>query len=139
MDEAKNPPPGVVEIKYIHSAGPGGQNVNKVATAAQLRFDPALADLSPEQLRRFRQLAAGQLTRAGLLVITARNHRTQALNKAEALARLDRLLALAKLPPPKPRKATRPGLRAVERRLAAKKIKSVHKAGRRKVGSRGDD
>lgn len=123
--------PGLMEIKFIHSSGPGGQNVNKVATAVQLRYDLSRSGLSERQRARLRALAPGQVTRDGFLLITARNHRSQGLNKAEALARLDQLLARAQAPPPRPRKATRPSLRSAEKRLAGKKRRAEHKAGRR--------
>lgn len=112
---------GLIEIKYIHSSGPGGQNVNKVATAAQLRYDLSRSPLTERQLARLKTLVPSQISRDGFLIITARSHRSQALNKAEALARLENILARATAPPPKPRKATRPTKRAVERRLTDKK------------------
>ncbi len=130
---------GPVEIHFIHSSGPGGQNVNKVATAAQLRYDLSRAPLGEAQRRRLQMLAPGYLSRDGFLVITARNHRSQALNKAEALARLADLLARAMAPPPKPRKATRPSRRAVERRLTEKKRRGQSKAGRGPVKISGED
>lgn len=118
---------GLIEIKYIHSSGPGGQNVNKVATAAQLRYDLSRAPLSESQAARLKLLVPNQISRDGFLVITARNHRSQALNKAEVLARLENILARATAPPPKPRKATRPTKRAVERRLTEKKRRGQSK------------
>ena len=127
------------EISYIHSSGPGGQNVNKVATAAQLRFDPEAAGLSPIQIARLKNLAPGRFSREGFLIINAREHRSQSLNKAEALRRLEELVAKAKAPPPKPRRATRPSLRAVEKRLEAKKLHSRHKAGRKGISKWADD
>jgi ribosome-associated protein len=130
---------GLAEIRFIHASGPGGQNVNKVATAAQLRYDLSRSPLDEAQLRRLRALAGRQVSRDGFLVITARDHRSQALNKAEALARLAALLARAQAPPPKPRKATRPSRRAVERRLAEKKRRGRNKAGRAAVTASGDD
>lgn len=129
-----------VEIKYIHASGPGGQNVNKVATAAQLRFDPQAAGLDQMQISRLKSLVPGRLSREGSLIITARNHRSQILNKIEALNRLEQLLAKALAPPPKPRRATRPSKRAVEKRLEEKKHRSRNKTGRKKnVGSFFDD
>jgi len=130
MSEDIRAEPGLIEIKYIHSSGPGGQNVNKVATAAQLRYDLSRAPLSESQSARLRALAPNQVSRDGFLIITARSHRSQALNKAEALARLENLLARATAPPPKPRKATRPTKRAVERRLTDKKLRGRSKARR---------
>ena len=122
-----------VQIKFIHSSGPGGQNVNKVATAVQVRLELACAGLTENQRQRLEALVPGQITRDGCLVITARNHRSQARNRDEALARLAALLARAKTPPPRPRKATRPTRRAVEQRLAEKKKRGRNKAGRTAV------
>lgn len=122
-----------VRIKFIHSSGPGGQNVNKVATAAQLRYDLSLSGLTDEQIERLKALVPGQITRDGVLVITARNHRGQGLNRQEAYDRLTVLLRKAKAPPPKPRKATRPTRGSTERRLETKKKKSLSKAARAAV------
>lgn len=128
-----------LDLKFIHSAGPGGQNVNKVATAVQLRYDLSLAGLSEMQLARLTALVPGQISRDGFLILTARNHRGQALNRAEALARLEELLRRAKAPPPRPRKATSPTRRSAERRLAGKKRRAAHKSRRRAVGPGDDD
>lgn len=109
-----------IEISYIRSPGPGGQNVNKLATAAQLRF-PLLASpsLSEPIRRRAAALAGGRLTTSGEIVITASRHRTQLLNRDDALNRLAELLRQA-LHPPKPRRATRPTLASQRRRLDSK-------------------
>ncbi len=128
-----------LEIKFIHSSGPGGQNVNKVATAAQLRCDLSRSGLSEDQLARLEALVPSQITRDGFLIITARNHRSQTLNRDEALSRLAALLARAQAPPPKPRKATRPTRRAVENRLAEKKRRAQSKTRRGVVKISGDD
>lgn len=131
--------PGALEIKFIHSSGPGGQNVNKVATAVQLRYELSRSGLSEMQLARLRALVPGQVSRDGFLVITARNHRSQALNKVEAIERLDELLRRAQAPPPRPRKATRPTRRSAERRLADKKQRAEHKSRRSAVRADDDD
>lgn len=131
--------PGLMEIKFIHSSGPGGQNVNKVATAVQLRYDLTRSGLTERQVARLQALVPSQITRDGFLLITARNHRSQGLNKEEALARLDQLLSRAQAPPPRPRKATRPSLRSAERRLAGKKRRAEHKSHRGAVRSGDDD
>jgi len=125
--------PGALEIKFIHSSGPGGQNVNKVATAVQLRYDLERSGLTERQLACLQVLVPGQISRDGFLIITARGHRSQALNRAEALNRLNALLTRALAPPPKPRKATRPTRRSVERRLAGKKRRAEHKIHRSAV------
>jgi ribosome-associated protein len=107
-------------ISFVRAAGPGGQNVNKVATAAQLRFfvdrTGALDAAAKDRLRR---LAGRRLTDAGELLIIARNHRTQEGNRREALQRLETLLAAARHVP-KPRKATRPTRASQQRRIAGK-------------------
>src|SRR5580658_10079671 len=93
---------------FVRSSGPGGQNVNKVASAAQLRFDLARsAALAPEVKARLRGLSGRRLTSEGAILIIARNHRTQESNRREAEARLTELIQRA-LIPPKPRKPTKP-------------------------------
>ena len=109
-----------ISISYIRSPGPGGQNVNKVATAAQLRFNLMGSASLPEPVRRrAADLAGSRLTTEGEIVITASRHRTQQLNRDDALDRLTELLREA-LYPPKPRRATRPTLASKRRRLESK-------------------
>lgn len=113
-------PAGDITISFVRSAGPGGQNVNKVATAAQLRFDLAgTRALTDAAKARMRVLAGRRLTDEGILLIVARNHRTQEGNRREALARLEALVDAARIEPRK-RKATRPTRAAKERRLETK-------------------
>lgn len=106
---------------FIRSSGPGGQNVNKVATAVQLRFDAANAPGLSERVReRIIKLAGQRATKDGVIVIEAGRFRTQEQNRADARARLAELVAKAAEPPPPPRKKTRPSKGAVERRLKTK-------------------
>jgi ribosome-associated protein len=113
---------------FIRSSGPGGQNVNKLATAVQLRFDvrrsPALTD---EVRARLERLAGRRLTREGVLVITAQSHRTQERNRADALERLLELIRAAAVRPV-PRRATKPTKASRVRRLDSKKRRGGIKA-----------
>ncbi len=119
-----------LEERFIAAAGPGGQNVNKVATAVQLRFD-ALASpaLSPAIRARLAVLAGRRMTEAGVLVIAANRHRTQERNRADARERLAELLRAAAVAPVF-RVKTRPTLGSKTRRLEAKAVRSEVKRGR---------
>ncbi len=130
-------PDGDLSITFVRASGPGGQNVNKLATAAQLRFDLAgSAALSEEVKARLRALSGRRLTQEGAILIIARNQRTQEGNRREAEERLADLIGRA-LTAPKPRKATRPTRAARERRLQAKTHRRNTKRLRSKHGFEG--
>ena len=113
-------PESDVSIVFVRATGPGGQNVNKVATAAQLRFDLAGTHCLGERVKqRLRVLAGRRVTESGELLIIARNHRTQEGNRREAYARLQALIDEARVEP-KLRRATRPTKASKERRLQGK-------------------
>lgn len=118
---------------FVRASGPGGQNVNKVATAAQLRFDLAgTQSLEPAVKQRLRSLAGRRVTEDGALIIVARSRRTQEGNRREALERLAELVARA-LVAPKARKSTRPTRASRERRLASKTQRRTTKQLRSRV------
>ncbi len=125
-------PEDAIEERFLAASGPGGQNVNKVATACQLRCDVFALGLHPETYRRLKLAAGSRLTAGGTLVITARRYRTQEANRADARQRLADLLATAEEREAR-RVKTKPSRAAKARRVDEKKGRSAVKAGRGRV------
>ena len=119
-------------MRELAGTGPGGQNVNKVATACQLRVDVFALGLPPAAYRRLKTLAGSRMTAAGELVILARSYRTQEANRADARARLNELVDAALVRPEK-RIKTKPSKAAKARRVDAKRARSTVKAARGRV------
>lgn len=129
-------PESAISEKFLAGTGPGGQNVNKVATACQLRVNVYALGLDPEAYRRLKTLAGSRMTSEGELVILARRYRTQEANRTDARARLAALVDAA-LVRPERRIKTKPSKAAKARRVDSKKARSTVKAGRGRV--RGTD
>jgi len=126
-------PDSEITLAFVRADGPGGQHVNKTATAVQLRFDVRQSPSLPEGVRqRLQRLAGRRLTRDGVLVIDARSHRSQKQNREEALGRLIHLVQAAARPP-RPRRPTKPSAASRRRRLESKRQRARLKQSRQSV------
>ena len=130
-------PDSELDFRYVRASGPGGQNVNKVSTAVQLRFNVGTSSLPEEVKERLRNIAGSRMIADDVLLIDSREHRTQAQNREAARARLSALLEEAARRPKK-RRPTRPKAAAREKRIASKKRRSAVKQMRGRSGAEDD-
>jgi ribosome-associated protein len=129
--------PGQLDERFVRASGPGGQNVNKVATAVELRFDVAASSLPEDVKARLAGLAGSRMTGDGVLLIDSREHRTQAQNRKAATERLVALIRRAAVPPAR-RRPTTPKAASRQRRLSTKKKRGAVKASRSRPASEED-
>ncbi|QIK96547.1 aminoacyl-tRNA hydrolase [Sphingomonas sp. HDW15A] len=132
MSKDRHIPEEALSEKFLAATGPGGQNVNKVATACQLRVDVFKLGLSPHAYAKLKEIAGSRMTAGGELVITARRYRTQEANREDARARLAEMISEAHVVQAK-RRATKPSRAAKARRVDAKKSRSAVKQARGRV------
>ena len=124
-------PQQALEFRFVHASGPGGQHVNKTATAVELRVQLSALELAPDTLRRLRQQQRNRINKEGELVVFAERYRSQLKNRQDALARLEDIIAQASIRP-KQRIATRPSNAAKQRRMDSKKLRGRTKQQRKK-------